>query len=465
MAEIQATARSGPRLGRRLMLVGAGSTVALAAGMVVLALVTVRHVDAAIRTQAITDATHTAEFISRHLVRVLSAQARPDLAAAGGKWLEPLLQETVDGDFRIGYAMVLSPGSEVLAHSDPRRDHQPLPRSVVQAITAPVGTRPWQAEIDNPFHPGRVLDCSAPIMLGATVLGSVHVGIRLERLEQQRVQTERLVPAILGITGVTALLILGAALLVSWVAVENARRATQRLLRQQHRAEVGNLASGLVHEVRNPLNAMRMQLAVIRNRVGGGGGDRDRQIVTTTLEQLEGEVLRLQGLASAFLAYGRPASDVVETFEVRPVLQEITAFLEPEFEQAGMRVMLDADGNTEGLAVHMDRGKFRQVLLNLAANAREAMEQGGHLTIGLSRVGGHILVRIADTGVGIPADKLEHVFDLFYTTKAAGSGLGLAIVKQIVEDAGGKIVVASDVGAGTRFDILLPLAPGRRLWK
>ncbi len=233
------------------------------------------------------------------------------------------------------------------------------------------------------------------------------------------------------------------------------RRQAEQALRM---AEVGKLASGLVHEIRNPLNAMRMQVAVIRgklNQMTDDGGGLAGQI----LESLDQEVLRIERLASEFLAYGRPVSDKAETIEPSAIVQDLAEFVRPELAQDGIEVVTaDGPGAAE-LQVKMDESKLRQVLLNLLENARQAMPEGGRLTLGCARdpLAG-VRIQVTDTGGGILPENLERVFDVFFSTKSAGTGLGLAIVKQTVEAAGGRILVDSQVGEGTRFEINLPLA-------
>jgi signal transduction histidine kinase len=117
------------------------------------------------------------------------------------------------------------------------------------------------------------------------------------------------------------------------------------------------------------------------------------------------------------------------------------------------------DDDSAPLTVRMDRGKLRQVLLNLAQNARQAMPEGGVLTITCdqpSALEGRI--RVSDVGCGIAPDRLPHIFDAFYSTREGGTGLGLAIVKRTVERAGGRVEVQSQLGRGTCFEISLPLA-------
>ena len=108
-----------------------------------------------------------------------------------------------------------------------------------------------------------------------------------------------------------------------------------------------------------------------------------------------------------------------------------------------------------------DRQGLRQALLNLALNACQAMPDGGTLGVDVRREGRWIVVDVADTGVGIPPDVLERIFELYYTSKPGGSGIGLSMVYRIIKLHGGEIEVESTVGAGTRFHVMLPPADGR----
>ena len=223
-------------------------------------------------------------------------------------------------------------------------------------------------------------------------------------------------------------------------------------------AEVGRLASGLVHEIRNPLNAMRMQMAVIRDMLEERGASE----ILDEVEHLEHEVLRVHNLASDFLAYGRPAPELDEVIPLDRFIREIAQFLGPEFSGGGVEVTVE--GHDPDLRVCADRNKLKQVVFNLAQNARHAMaEKGGNLTLWSGRgLSGAAVVRIQDTGRGIAPEDRDRIFDAFFSTHPEGSGLGLAIVKQIVEAAGGSIAVQSEVDQGTTFEITLPVARSGR---
>jgi signal transduction histidine kinase len=229
--------------------------------------------------------------------------------------------------------------------------------------------------------------------------------------------------------------------------------------RELHMAEFGKLASGLVHEIRNPLNAMRMQIAVIRGKLQRPG-EENLALATDQLSKLEREVLRVTNLATDFLAYGRPGPDKVEDFDVADVLRDVADFVRPEFEEAGWTVTCNIPAEPAGLPVRMDSGKLRQVLLNLAENARQSVSQAGQLEFAGRRITDREMqILVADTGPGIPEDTASQIFEPFFSTKEGGTGLGLAIVKRTVESAGGRVGLVRRADRGACFDIRLP-SPG-----
>ncbi len=222
-------------------------------------------------------------------------------------------------------------------------------------------------------------------------------------------------------------------------------------------AEVGRLARGLVHEIRNPLNAMRMQIAVIQAKLKNPT-EPNIDVASTQLSRLEEEVLRVQDLARGFLEYGRPPEDKLEEIDLSGMLREVAEFQKPALTAQGISVTLDVVPGAGNSIVLMDRARLRQVFLNLAENARQAMPGGGTLSLRVAMQPLRtVIVEVRDSGGGIAASQLGKVFDAFYSTKDEGHGLGLAIASKIIERGGGTISVQSEVGLGSCFKITLPL--------
>lgn len=144
-------------------------------------------------------------------------------------------------------------------------------------------------------------------------------------------------------------------------------------------AEVGRLARGLVHEIRNPLNAMRMQIAVIQAKLKKPT-EPNIEVASAQLSRLEDEVLRVQDLARGFLEYGRPPDDKLEAIDLSSLLQEAVEFQKPALTAQNVSVAIEVSPDADDSIVLMDRGRLRQVFVNLVENARQAMPGGGALS-------------------------------------------------------------------------------------
>ena len=257
------------------------------------------------------------------------------------------------------------------------------------------------------------------------------------------------------------------------VAIENARlyreaqESVRRLqdaqvgqLRAERLATLGTLASSLAHEVRNPLNSINLQLVLLSRRVARldpGTQEELREMVETA----RGEIGRLNELVEEFLSMS--TLDRLSLVDVHPreVVEEVLEFLAPSIREKGLVVK-------ESLArrlprVPMDRQKIKQVLMNLVRNAIEAMPEGGTLGVALSRTRDGVVIRVSDTGVGIPPGL--DVFDFFLTTKRGGTGLGLPISRRIVEVHGGALSYESEQGRGTVFSVTLRGAGSGKHWR
>jgi len=223
---------------------------------------------------------------------------------------------------------------------------------------------------------------------------------------------------------------------------------------------LARLAGGLAHEIKNPLSTMAINLTLLEEEFqpapGGDGalsaqGKRSLKRIRT----LQREVGRLEGILDDFLRFARGGEVNRAASDLVALVRETLEFASPELEAESVR--LHALLPNAMPLVMLDEGTFRQALLNLIVNARQAMPGGGELIVELRRDGASAELTITDSGVGMNADQLARCFDLYYSTKKGGTGLGLATVRRIVEMHGGEIAVQSDEGRGTRFHIWLPL--------
>ncbi|HKC97941.1 MAG TPA: ATP-binding protein [Methylomirabilota bacterium] len=230
-------------------------------------------------------------------------------------------------------------------------------------------------------------------------------------------------------------------------------RAVQSLVTySQKLAALGRLTSGVAHEVKNPLNAMRIHLELLKARLGGS-----QPAVRENLDVMAQEIVRLDRVVQGFLKFVRPDEIRLAPVGVESLLAEVARLMAPEAGRAGVRIAEDVVPDLPPVAG--DAELLQQAFTNLATNAIQAMPKGGTLTLG-ARLGADnsVEIRVADEGVGIPAQDLEKIFRLYYTTKSEGSGIGLSMVYRTVQMHDGRIDVESEVNRGTVMVITLPVA-------
>jgi signal transduction histidine kinase len=174
------------------------------------------------------------------------------------------------------------------------------------------------------------------------------------------------------------------------------------------------------------------------------------------VEIIEGEIRRLDEVVQGFLKFTRPEDLRLQPVRVGALFDEILPVIEPEARKNNVRVSIECPASVPN--INADAGMLRQAFLNLAINACQAMPTGGSLRLVCAAAGRQVEVRFEDTGVGIPPENLEKIFDLYFTTKDHGTGIGLSMVYRIVQLHDGEIEVRSTPGRGTTFRILLPRA-------
>jgi two-component system sensor histidine kinase PilS (NtrC family) len=222
--------------------------------------------------------------------------------------------------------------------------------------------------------------------------------------------------------------------------------------RSERLADMGRLAAGLAHELRNPLASMAGSIELLRAAPGLSAGD--ARLMDIVLR----EAARLEQLVAAFLAFSRPAPPRREAVELdRAVAEALEVF---GHDPAAGRVRLERD--LAPAVAYCDADQVRQVLWNLLSNAARAAGQGdggGTVRVRCAAEGERARLEVEDDGPGIPAADLPHLFTPFFTTREGGTGLGLATVQRIVDAHGGAVGVDSTPGQGTRITVRLPAVP------
>lgn len=217
--------------------------------------------------------------------------------------------------------------------------------------------------------------------------------------------------------------------------------------------EIAQLAGGLAHEIKNPLSTIRLNMELLAEDLAGSELPRDKRALKK-IEIVQRECQRLQDLLNDFLNFAKVRKLQLATVDLNQEVERLLDFYAPQANEARIDVVKYLDPNLP--SVRIDSEIFRGALLNLVLNAQQAMPEGGQLVARTGRRNGLVSLELIDTGVGMDAKTLEHVFDVFFSTRPGGSGLGLPTAKKIVEAHGGSIAVESEPGKGTKFCVTLP---------
>ena len=364
-------------------------------------------------------------------------------------WLRQAWDGRVPSEQRL-YAAVVDRSGAIVIHSDPAREGRSLgsgwyERKLDEAGQDVVET----ASRYLTTEPGAI-DVRIPIYFHDKVVGTYHNGLSPAWFKQRLAERTKWTWVRWGtIAGVMLLVVLLTG--VSFYRIINSSAQLRQAVesaRLQRFAGLGELAAGIAHEIRNPINAIRLNLHSLQRlqQIGTPQGNIESIAVVAETNR---EIERLEGLIKIMLGYARPDKPVNEDLEIHAALEGAVAFLKSVMDRDGVtvRTMLTAGP----LYVHIDRDRFRQIMLNLLNNAKEAVGAGGHIDVSLRRDHDTVEVVVADDGPGVaPADR-ERIFDPFYSTKELGTGLGLALVKRFVGEAGGSVVCESNNGSGACF--------------
>ena len=388
-------------------------------------------------------------------------------------------------------AVIVDAASTVLASSDPTQVGKTVPPRVPLHNILAAGRL---AQVRAVYATEQTLEWSQPIALGDQPFGEIRIG--LSTLLVRDDLNESLAPAALA-AGVSLLVAVAVAMLLAQLVLRpmhvirssltrlgrgdlgatldlrddeelrdlgdvfdhvsaQLRAASPGGLKPAQLAEmsrritrVGRLFTGVAHEMKNPLNAMTIHIELLRAKLTAASP------AFPHLDVIAGEIRKLDDRIQGFLKFVRPEEVSFGPVPLAPLVGNVLAAVRPEAERAGVTV--HSGCSDESLVVEGDAAQLRDVFLNLAQNAIQAMPKGGRLSIKCAALADRrVRVRVEDTGVGIPPENLERIFELYFTTRERGSGMGLALVFRAVQIHNGTIDVESTVGVGTAFVVVLP---------
>lgn len=299
---------------------------------------------------------------------------------------------------------------------------------------------------EAPFGDVTVFEVIHPLVIEGSTLGVLRLGLSMDevRAAEERMQRRMIIVMFV-------LVLLAVLVTLAIIANRNYQRVQAELQRSEKLLALGELASGVAHEIRNPLNAIAMIAQRFAHEFTPAQDAEEYRSLTGVLRT---EAERVNGIIVNFLRYARPPR--LQTAPVDPgeLVAHCAAVIQPQMKARDVRFSLTAHGDS---TVLLDRDQMTQALLNLLRNALEATPAGGKVTLASWVDHNGAVITVTDTGPGIPAEAMERIFNLYYTTKPDGTGMGLPMARQIIVQHGGKLEVDSVVGEGTTCRVKIPV--------
>ncbi|MEW6599610.1 MAG: ATP-binding protein [Nitrospirota bacterium] len=239
-------------------------------------------------------------------------------------------------------------------------------------------------------------------------------------------------------------------------ANEQLQRTQKALIRTEKVAAVGQIAAGVTHEIKNPLNSLSINTQMLIRELAEKFGPDSSAHESAML--IKSEINRINNILEEFVKFAKfPEPRLVDN-DINQAVKEVADLISEWAKDSGISLSLSLRDNLP--LVKLDNWQFREVLINLAQNAIKAMKDGGKLELQTEMSDDNVVIRVKDTGEGIPEANLGRIFSPFFSTREGGLGLGLSIVQRIVESHGGRINCTSNIGVGTVFEVFIPVERG-----
>ncbi len=242
---------------------------------------------------------------------------------------------------------------------------------------------------------------------------------------------------------------------ISYTIVIKDMTETKRLEEEAKRNEklsaMGELASGVAHEIRNPINAIGMIAQRLNKEFTTTSNQNEYSNITQLLRT---EVNRINKIITQFLSYAKPIELNIKPVDIKSLSDEVYHLFEDQAKQKGIRII---KSYSDSIIINIDRDLIKQSLMNILQNAIDAVRYNGEVNLKYLKVRNDAIIEISDNGAGIPDEQQKKVFDLYFTTKKDGNGLGLTISQKIILQHKGSISFISKLKKGTTFKIILPI--------
>ena len=240
--------------------------------------------------------------------------------------------------------------------------------------------------------------------------------------------------------------------------ITESRRTAEKTIESERLNALTLLAAGVAHELGNPLNSLNIHLQLMERQARKLKG-KERNELQHSIEICRGEINRLDSIVTQFLRAIRPSRPQLQPENINTIVEEAVRFFSAEIEARD--IVVETELRSDLPLLQLDRGQMKQAFYNVIKNSFEAMKRRGILRIRTDMDESHVRVSFIDTGGGMSAETLSHVFEPYYTTKERGTGLGLLIVRRIVREHGGELAIESTEGKGLTLSIRLPFKEQR----
>ena len=305
---------------------------------------------------------------------------------------------------------------------------------------------------------GGFLEVVRPLVVDDIHLGLLRIGLSTAEIDGIRSRALKQFFLLFAVSVISGIFVLSFVILMQNYLILNAehdrilsevRRMEEQTRRSERLASMGQLAAGVAHEIRNPLNSV----SIITQRLKAEFTSlEDREEYGSLLTTVGKEISRISTIVENFMKYAKPPKLTLSTVSVEKIVSEVRNVVEEKAKSEHVAVVTEIE---PGLLCSCDADQMKQALLNIVLNALDAAGENGSVFIRAEMVSGEITIRISDTGPGIPKENLSKIFDPYFTTKSTGTGLGLSEVHRIVTAHKGRITVGNTEGGGAVFEIYL----------